>query len=106
MCAIAVFGDVQLFDAARPAARVGGFDGAQAALFDPLLEMADGLLKLLRPDLNPRLKHPVMLVTFAPALDVARLKQPHFLQQFQRPTLPFRFKAASAVRSTRSWKLL
>ena len=58
--------------------------GPQAALFDPLLEMADGLLKLLRPDLNPWLKHPVMLVAFAPALDVARLQQPHFLEQFQR----------------------
>ncbi|MGP8236174.1 MAG: hypothetical protein ACLQVW_12285 [Limisphaerales bacterium] len=41
-------------------------------------------MKLLRPDLNPRLEHPVMFVAFAPTLDVERLQQPHLLEQFQR----------------------
>jgi len=63
---------------------VGGFDWAQAALFHPLLEMANGFLELLRPDLNPLLERPVMLVAFAPILDVNGLEQPHFLEKFKR----------------------
>ena len=42
------------------------------------------LLKLLRPDLNPGLEHPVTLVAFTPALDVDRLQEPHLLEQFKR----------------------
>src|ERR1022692_2393764 len=42
------------------------------------------LLKLLRPDLNPGLEHPVILVTLAPALDVDWLQEPHLLKQFKR----------------------
>ena len=81
---IAVCGDLQLLDAARPTARVGGLEGPQAVLFHPLLEMTNGLLKLLRPDLYPGLEQAVMLGALAPALDVYRLQEPHLLEQFKR----------------------
>jgi hypothetical protein len=46
--------------------------------------MENGLLELLRSDLDPRLEDAVILVALAPALDVDGLQESNVLKQFQR----------------------
>ena len=50
----------------------------------PLLEMADGVLELLRPDLDGGLEHGIKLVALAPGLHVEQLEEAHLLEQLQR----------------------
>ncbi|HYT61159.1 MAG TPA: hypothetical protein VEL06_13375 [Haliangiales bacterium] len=81
---IPIVGHLQALNAARGPAGVTRFKRAQTARLRPCSEATERLLEFLRSHLNPLFENSIMLVAFAPALNVAMVQQAHVLEEFER----------------------
>src|SRR4051794_13958295 len=82
---VAVGCDLEFLDAFWPTTSVRGLDRFQSALVDPIAEMANGLAKLFRAELDVLLKDLVISIAFAPGFHVHRFEHAHLRKHLQRP---------------------